>query len=421
MATVGTFVVVGVVWVAIDAIWFRASEPGRKVHALFVRPTVTINSFPPGATVVLDGRLKQGQTTKAMLRLGRGSYTVVLKLAGYDSVVRRISVNPENPIVNYDFAFEVPVAVTSRPDGANVGWGGADIGITPLNAKVEVKPGPVEVVLKHTSFAEQPLDGNVNLSSGTAKGNRFLTIASEKLSGKVRWQVGGTFHATASFCVVPKAGSVSVDGRQLEMNAGAASCTLGYGDHRVVATWPPTFAAKTATVTVSNGDRLTRTFALNREITVRVYDTLPDPAVELSSAKVSVDGRGVSEGVRFEMGLGSYDLEVRADGYRPAVDVLDVTIESPATKRIMLERGPTSVRITVRNGQGGRISMARVWASSAWGEEKYLGSTDGNGGLATSLSEGTYLFSTQVDTIRVRHDVEYEVRWPRAEIELRRS
>jgi|GEM_PF-6103848 len=414
--------IVATVGVVLGLALVLAAVAGR-CDSIVRRPTVSINSYPPGATVYVDGKLQLHKKTPARLRLTNGEYNIELRLPLYPPLARHVVVNVHKIVENYDFAFQVPLHVATQPESAEVIWDDMDLGMTPLDSvEVDAKPDPMPIVLRHSGFTDRPLRGSLNLSTGASTGGAFLDVRSDTTSGRLRWVVDGVFYTICSLSVTPRDGQIALDGRALVLSDGAVTCSLGYGEHRVTA-GRGGFQSQSASVNVNCGQELVRKFRLVREVAVHVFDSVPEPDVEVSSAAITVDGQTVSEGAPFRLPPGDYELSIGANGFESALESMVVTTTSPSSYTVYLRRGPPSLRVYVASGLGDPLVSVQVWARSSYGEETDLNRTGTDGSLETSLSEGSYEFATQSqsDTAKVWGSATFEVKWPRAEVLLTRG
>ena len=117
---------------------------------------------PPGATVLVDGTLR-GVAPLSVRNVPFGEHTVEIRLTGFETVTREVTVNPADPVVPVPVQLtpadpETPAAgealaslvVESRPAGARVVIDGEQVGVTPLVAAVP--PGRHRVELERDGY-----------------------------------------------------------------------------------------------------------------------------------------------------------------------------------------------------------------------------------------------------------------------------
>ncbi|MGK0618802.1 PEGA domain-containing protein [Meiothermus cerbereus] len=126
--------------------------------------TLSINSSPSGAQVLLEGRLVGSTPLSLVLRPGR--VDVELRLGGYQSFRTSAQIRPgETTVINANLIAVVQnglLQINSNPPGVQVLLGGRVVGNTPLN--LTVQPGRYEVELRLSGY--QNFRATVNVGSG---------------------------------------------------------------------------------------------------------------------------------------------------------------------------------------------------------------------------------------------------------------
>ncbi len=128
-----------------------ASPPGR----------LTVRSSPPGARVLVDGRLR-GRTPLVLRDMPLRVLRVTIEQPGFEPDERRVALTARQPdlTVNARLAREAPTApaattgvlvVDSRPTGARVFVNDREVGLTPLSVP-EIAPGTHRVRLEIAGF-----------------------------------------------------------------------------------------------------------------------------------------------------------------------------------------------------------------------------------------------------------------------------
>ncbi|MBM4395125.1 MAG: PEGA domain-containing protein [Deltaproteobacteria bacterium] len=104
--------------------------------------SLRIETDPPGATLVLDGR-PAGTSPATVPDLRPGPHEVVARLAGYEPTVARVEVQPDAESRATVALEPAPVDLTVRCDcpGARVEVDGTPVGTGPLARAVPVRPG----------------------------------------------------------------------------------------------------------------------------------------------------------------------------------------------------------------------------------------------------------------------------------------
>lgn len=97
-------------------------------------PPVTFNTFPQGATIILDD-VEQIPKTNTQIALFPGIYSYILRLECYEDITGQVTVTSIYPTtVNGSFIKNTgDLSITSQPPGADVYFGIAPQGKTPLS------------------------------------------------------------------------------------------------------------------------------------------------------------------------------------------------------------------------------------------------------------------------------------------------
>jgi hypothetical protein len=91
-------------------------------YTLVARPRITVETFPPGAEVILDGD-RAGETPLRDLVLAADDYLLTLRCAGYETVRKRISVDRDVPLRIERILVPRTVSRALARSAALPGWG----------------------------------------------------------------------------------------------------------------------------------------------------------------------------------------------------------------------------------------------------------------------------------------------------------
>jgi len=152
-------------WVSNVAFFIVARAPVVPVPP--VQPgtgTLSVDSSPPGAQVLVEGRAVGNTPLSLVLRPGR--VDVELRLGGYQTFRTVAQIRPgETTVINANLIPLVQnglLQISSNPPGAQVLLNGRVVGNAPLN--LTVQPGRYEVELRLSGY--QNFRATVNVSSG---------------------------------------------------------------------------------------------------------------------------------------------------------------------------------------------------------------------------------------------------------------
>ncbi|HYF51422.1 MAG TPA: PEGA domain-containing protein [Planctomycetota bacterium] len=139
------FPLLGLAIVAIMAGWLSRMTP----------PRMNITSNPPGASVLINGRL-MGATPISIQQIERGTYSLRIEKQGFAPYVAAIEVASQDVNVRGDLEPNGVglLTVDIKPRGAEVLLNGEMIGYTPLKEK-EVPVGHHELMVRRTNFKPQ--------------------------------------------------------------------------------------------------------------------------------------------------------------------------------------------------------------------------------------------------------------------------
>jgi len=122
--------------------------------ALVSSASLSIDSEPSGAVLYINGE-KKGRTPLELAELRPADYTLELKLKGYETTQKRISLQPDETLRISLNLVEKPkfgdLSITSQPHGAEVLVNGAYTGITPLVLR-RFPVGTYEVLLQKEGY-----------------------------------------------------------------------------------------------------------------------------------------------------------------------------------------------------------------------------------------------------------------------------
>jgi hypothetical protein len=136
----------------------HADQAGVSVRPSFPFPetgSLTIFSFPAGASVYLDGNQK-GVTPLAVSGLDPGEYTLIIENDGYAPYEKKVSINTGKRTmitIALEPLFGI-LRVQSSPSPASVVVNGEESGMTPLAVK-GLSPGDYTVTVSKTGYRTQ--------------------------------------------------------------------------------------------------------------------------------------------------------------------------------------------------------------------------------------------------------------------------
>jgi hypothetical protein len=147
---------------------------GRTTNLSFVMsklpPTtgsITVNSIPAGATILLDG-VSKGTTNRTLDDIAPGTHAIVVQKTGYVNNMTNVTV-VAGKTVTYTAKMSLIKATTgtivikSRPVGATVFLDSVNKGYSPITLS-EIPPGIHSVILR--AFNYKPYQTNVNVTAG---------------------------------------------------------------------------------------------------------------------------------------------------------------------------------------------------------------------------------------------------------------
>jgi hypothetical protein len=141
-----------------------SSEKTSSVSATLIVSTglISVNSTPPGATIVLDGTIK-GITPANLTDISVGSHKIVLKKSGYDDypVTVTVSSGKTTRISATLIVSTGSINVRSSPSGATIVLDGTTRGTTPT-ILTGISVGSHTLVLKKSGYNDYTTDVLVN-------------------------------------------------------------------------------------------------------------------------------------------------------------------------------------------------------------------------------------------------------------------
>ena len=199
-----------------------SARQGRDVQLAFVLPAMpkdpalTVESEPPGASVILDG--KERGRTPFLAPVAAGTHELLLRLAGRREVATELTMPKDKDLslrMELGQASGAPrLTVASFPDGAAVLVDGKEMGLTPWSGELKLGDHKVQVRRAGYLAAERAVTLQANRDT-------HLSFAPERVVGPGRLRVEAE----------PPDAEIAIDGQA----AGVApySGELAAGDHNV--------------------------------------------------------------------------------------------------------------------------------------------------------------------------------------------
>jgi hypothetical protein len=277
--------------------------------------TISVNSTPSGATIVLDGTTR-GTTPANLTGISVGSHTLVLKKNGYSDYSTSVTVSP-GKTVSVSATLTVStgtISANSTPSGAIIVLDGITKGITPASL-TGISVGSHTLVLEKNGYNDYST--SVTVSPGkTASVSATLTVST----------------GTISVNSTPPGATIVLDGATrgptpanlTGISVGSHTLVLkknGYNDYSTsVMVSPGKTASVSATLTVSTG-------------TISVNSTP-------SGATIVLDGaiKGITPANLTGIPVGRHTLVLKKSGYYDYPTVLFVNKEQTATVSVILHR-----------------------------------------------------------------------------------
>ena len=274
-----------------------AARPGR----------VTLDTFPPGAEVLIDGQVR-GLTPLA-LTLPRGRHQAVLRRGAEQQIVP-LDVTPGSEVAHrIEFAATATptlttLAVTTEPSGARVTVDGVSRGLSPVTLS-DLAAGRHRVVVT---------------SAGVSVGRTVITEAGETTS--VVFSLDGAVANTAGWLVIAAPFEVTVvEGNEFIGTSAASRIMVPTGTHQ--------FEFVNAALGYQSRRRVT--IEAGRTTVVRLDVTAPVSANASPWAEVVVDGNpvGVTPISNLLLPLGSHQLIFRHPELGERRETVVVTLRGP--------------------------------------------------------------------------------------------
>jgi hypothetical protein len=254
--------------------------------------TISINSTPSGATIVLDETL-HGTTPNNLTEISVGAHTLVLKKSGYNDYSTTVTVSSGNTTrVSANLSASTgSISVSSIPPGATIILDGTTRGITPANL-TGVSTGIHSLVLKKSGYDDY--SANVTVNSGKT------TIISATLA---------VSNGLVSINSTPSGATIILDGTTRGITPASFS-DVSVGKHTLVLK-KSGYDDYTTTVTVSSGKstRVSATLVVSTgSINIR---STP------SGATILLDGmtRGSTPIIITGISTGTHNVVLKKSGY----------------------------------------------------------------------------------------------------------
>jgi len=122
-----------------------------------------ILSDPPGAYVILDGKLLQETTPMKIKGLTAGKYLLILQKEGYPSISKVIETSQSKASFLLSFRQGINVEFTSNPPGAELRLDGKKVGVTPCIVEgLFAKTYNAELTIEGYEDLKQSVDISIN-------------------------------------------------------------------------------------------------------------------------------------------------------------------------------------------------------------------------------------------------------------------
>ncbi|MCI0465275.1 MAG: PEGA domain-containing protein [Gemmataceae bacterium] len=286
--------------------------------------TITIQSEPSGATILIDGT-KQERLTEAKLSLRPGTYQVELKREGHRPLLDKLVVQAGDEGKVFRYPLEaipvlqpgtVTVHLDSKPSGATVLLHGEEQArLTPL--KIPLRPGKYQVDLQKDGY--EPL---TNQTIEVAAGQRQLIVPPFVLK-----RLTGTLEVTTE----PPGATVMVNG-QKHTQLTPTTLQLDAGTEHKLQLSKSGYVTQTATVVVKAGEKGQK---LHRDLE-------PDSSDRYALlVGVRRSARNLPDFIHAEPDVDQLGRLLIAGGYQP--DKVVVLTETRA--RLKGQEGPTAETI----------------------------------------------------------------------------
>ena len=264
-------------------------------------PALSIESVPPGATVIVDG-LPRG-TAPWIGPLAAGHHEAVLKLQGRREVSSDF-IMPEGRDLSLRLELPPParnesprLLISSKPEGASIAIDGAEVGSTPWAG--EVKPGPHKVAIKLEGYTpdERSLVAHANREAE-------VSFALQHLPGPAQLSVESE----------PTGAELSIDGNVVGTTPLDAPIPLEAGEHQIEARRKG-YLGVAQRVVVEPG----QSASLRLSLAAAPKDPAPPTiavATEPAGARLYVDDKLAGETpFRIKSTPGQHEIRVVLEGY----------------------------------------------------------------------------------------------------------
>jgi eukaryotic-like serine/threonine-protein kinase len=200
----------------------RLLSPRSNAPAI-VGGQLTVDSYPPGAMVAIDGQ-NQAVTPLSLSNLPPGHHTVTISKTGFASETRTVDVTSgSKSSISMQLAPTTAiVAADSDPAGAAIWVDGRDSGrVTPARIALD-KPGLHNFVFKKTGYLDETVSANVQIGQTFQVAPKLRALGSTdeiKVGGRFKKVFGGSETAgmgTVSVKTQPKGAQVAVNNRLLD-------------------------------------------------------------------------------------------------------------------------------------------------------------------------------------------------------------
>jgi eukaryotic-like serine/threonine-protein kinase len=169
--------------------------PVKNEAADIIPVTLTINTVPPGADVILNGS-KEGSTPFNMTDLSLSKYSLKLVKSGYEVITQDIDI--KEGANNFDFKF-VPVKETPAAESylvlnafpsSEILINNKPLGTSGIEIRSSVKPGKHNITFRHPRYGTKTTE--VNLKEGQTRSltcyfEQQVNIQSLNASGDAFW------------------------------------------------------------------------------------------------------------------------------------------------------------------------------------------------------------------------------------------
>jgi eukaryotic-like serine/threonine-protein kinase len=197
--------------------------PPRSTAPAIVAGQLTVDSYPAGAMVAVDGQ-SQAVTPLSLANLPPGHHTVTISKAGYASETRAVDIaSGSKSVISLQLApTTATVAADSDPAGAAIWVDGKDSGrVTPARIGLD-KPGSHSFIFKKAGYLDETTSANVQIGQTFQMAPKLRPLGSTdeiKVGGRFKKVFGGSETAgmgTVSIKTQPKGAQVAVNNRLID-------------------------------------------------------------------------------------------------------------------------------------------------------------------------------------------------------------